>query len=195
MTYNQENHHRRSLRLKEYDYRQAGAYFVNIVLQDRLCLFGEVIGTEMQLNQAGEMISEVWRALPNRFPTIVIDTFVVMPNHLHGIIIINQRPIPVGAGLVPAQNVETQSADTPPALGDVIGAYKSLTTVEYTRGVKTMKWTPFHRRLWQRNYYEHIIRNDDSLNHIRQYIIDNPGQWAFDKENPLATKAKRRVFP
>ena len=102
---------------------------------------------------------------------------------------------PVGAGLVPAQNVDAQnvpaqSADTPPALGDVIGAYKSLTTVEYTRGVKTMKWTPFHRRLWQRNYYEHIIRNDDSLNHIRQYIINNPGQWAFDRENPFANEAE-----
>ncbi|MDE0012003.1 MAG: transposase [Candidatus Poribacteria bacterium] len=183
MTYNQENHHRRSLRLKEYDYRQAGAYFVNIVLQDRLCLFGEVIGTEIQLNEAGKMAGRIWKALSNRFPTIAIDTFVVMPNHLHGIIIINQHrdhKSTVGASLV----------DALPALGDVIGAYKSLTTVEYTRGVKMMKWKPFHRRLWQRNYYEHIIRNDDSLNHIRQYIIDNPGQWAFDKENPLATKAK-----
>ena len=221
---------------------------MNIVLQNRLCLFGEIIGMEMQLNQAGEMVSEVWEALPNRFPAIAIDTFVVMPNHLHGIIIINQHPVPVGAGLVPAQNVgasspvgaglvpaqdvgasspvgaclvpaqnvpaqnvdasspvgaclvpaqnvpaqnvPAQSADTPPALGDVIGAYKSLTTVEYTRGVKTMKWTPFHRRLWQRNYYEHIIRNDDSLNHIRQYIINNPGQWAFDRENPFANEAE-----
>ena len=184
---------------------------MNIVLQNRLCLFGEIIGTEMQLNQAGEMVSEIWEALPNRFPTIVIDTFVVMPNHLHGIIIINQRPIPVGAGLVPAQhtdalsqvraglvpaqNVDAHSADIPPALGDVIGAYKSLTTVEYTRGVKMMKWTPFYRRLWQRNYYEHIIRNDDSLNHIRQYIIDNPGQWAFDRENPFASEAEIQKGP
>lgn len=195
MAYNREIYHRRLLRLKGYDYTQTGAYFVTIVLQNRLCLFGDIVGTEMQLNQAGEIVCRIWETLPNRFPTITIDTFVVMPNHLHGIIIINQRPVPVGAGLVPAQNVDAQSADTLPALGDVIGAYKSLTTVEYTRGVKMMKWTPFYRRLWQRNYYEHIIRNDDSLNYIRQYIIDNPGQWAFDKENPLATKAKRRVFP
>ena len=77
---------------------------MNIVLQDRLCLFGEIIGTEMQLNEAGKMAGRIWEVLPNRFPTIVIDTFVVMPNHLHSVIIINQRPVPVGAGLVPAQN-------------------------------------------------------------------------------------------
>ena len=109
LVYNQENHHRRSLRLKGYDYRQVGAYFVNIVLQNRLCLFGEIIGMEMQLNQAGEMVSEVWEALPNRFPAIAIDTFVVMPNHLHGIIIINQHPVPVVSGLVPSQNVGAQN--------------------------------------------------------------------------------------
>ena len=185
VAHNRKTYRRRSLRLKGYDYTQGGAYFVTIVLQGRLCLFGEVVGTEMQLNKAGEMMCKVWEALPNRFPTITTDTFVVMPNHLHGIIIINQHidSISVGAPLVGAQ-----SADTQTTLGDIVGTYKSLTTVEYTRGVKMMKWTPFHRQLWQRNYYEHIIRNDDSLNQIRQYIIDNPGQWAFDKENPLAEK-------
>ena len=178
---------------------------MTIVLQNRLCLFGEVAGTEMQLNEAGEMVRGVWEALPNRFPSITIDTFVVMPNHLHGIIIINRRaqdgsvgaPLVgaqlvgaqlVGAQLVGAQLVGAQLAQT--TLGDIIGAYKSLTTVEYTRGVKVMKWIPFHRRLWQRNYYEHIIRHDDSLRDIRQYIINNPGQWAFDKENPLANKTE-----
>ena len=168
---------------------------MTIVLQNRLCLFGEVAGTEMQLNEAGEMVRGVWEALPNRFPSITIDTFVVMPNHLHGIIIINRRaqdgsvgaPL-VGAQLVGAQLVGAQLAQT--TLGDIIGAYQSLTTVEYTRGVKVMKWIPFHRRLWQRNYYEHIIRHDDSLRDIRQYIINNPGQWAFDKENPLANKTE-----
>ena len=74
------------------------------------------------------------------------------------------------------------------ALGDVIGAYKSLTTVEYVRGVKMMKWAPFCGRLWQRNYYEHIVRHDESLRDLQQYILDNPAQWAFDKENPLAKR-------
>ena len=118
------------------------------------------------------------------------DTFVIMPNHLHGIIIINQYvgdEVSVGAPLVGAQHVEVQCM---PTLGNIIGAYKSLTTVEYTRSVKMMEWTPFRRQLWQRNYYEHVIRNDDALSRIRQYIVNNPGQWDFDEENPLAHKAK-----
>ena len=182
MTDNQKIHHRRSLRLREYDYTQVGAYFVTIVLQDRLCLFGEIVNAEMQLSEAGKTARRIWERLPDRFPVITIDTFVIMPNHLHGIVIINQPN--VGAPLVGAQSVGPQ-----PALGDIIGAYKSLTTVEYTRGVKIMKWTPFHRRLWQRNYYEHVIRNENALGHIRQYIIDNPAQWDFDKENPLVGKS------
>ena len=240
MAYDPEIHRRRSLRLKRYDYTHAGAYFVTIVTQGRSCLFGEIVGKEMRLNEAGEMVYKIWEALPQRFLTIEIDMFVVMPNHLHGIVVIkpnrattrvaptNQKPdrgvenVPntpnratttvdhtkstnVGAGLVPAQNTNstehratTRVAPTeamasemdPPAtdrftLGDVIGAYKSLTTVEYVRGVKTMDWTPFHGRLWQRNYYDHIVRYDESLRDLQQYILDNPVQWAFDKENPL----------
>ena len=234
MTDNPEIHHRRSLRLKGYDYTQAGAYFVTITIQGRLCLFGEVVSEEMRLNEAGVMAYKVWAALPHRFPVIEIDAFVVMPNHLHGIIIINQ---PVGASLVDAQSrddksivgaslvdaqsrddksivgaslVDAQSRDDKSivgaslvdaptegnqgtnrfALGDVVGAYKSLTTVEYVRGVKTMKWPPFHGRLWQRNYYEHIVRHNESLEGIQQYILKNPGQWAFDKENPLTKRSE-----
>ena len=190
MTHNPKIHRRRSLRLTEYDYTQVGAYFVTIVLQNRLCLFGEIINTEMQLSEAGKMGHQAWEALPDRFPTITIDTFTIMPNHLHGIIMINQPTVAaqptVGAALVAARPV---AMAVQPTLGDIIGAYKSLTTVEYTRGVKTMKWTPFPRRLWQRNYYEHIIRDDDALGRIRQYIIDNPGQWDFDRENPFVDKA------
>ena len=186
MTYNREIHHRRSIRLKGYDYTQAGAYFVTIVLQDRLCLFGEIVNTEMQLSKAGEVASRFWEALPDRFPMIKIDAYIIMPNHLHGIVIINPS---VGVSLVDTPVVDTSVVDARSAnphspLGDIVGAYKSLTTVEYTRGVKTMKWTPFRRRLWQRNYYEHVIRNDDALRDIREYIIHNPGQWDLDKENP-----------
>ena len=227
MVYNPEIHRRRSLRLKGYDYTHVGAYFVTIVTQGRSCLFGEIVGKEMQLNEAGEMACAIWKALPQRFPSIEIDLFVVMPNHLHGIIVINQpkrattRVAPtkltnVGAGLVPAQNtnrcpdhrgitrdapIETMDGemDRPtadrPALGDIIGAYKSLTTVEYVRGVKTMKWAPFHERLWQRNYYEHVVRHEESLRDLQQYILDNPAQWDFDKENPLAKKPETANEP
>ncbi len=90
MAYNREIHRRRSLRLKGYDYTHVGAYFVSIVTQDRLCLFGEIVGKETRLNKAGEMVCGIWNTLPQRFPSVEIDLFVVMPNHLHGIIVINQ---------------------------------------------------------------------------------------------------------
>ena len=104
---------------------------------------------------------------------------------------------PVGADLVPAPSVPVPSTPAPstpalstpaPTLGDVIGAFKSRVTVEYIRGVKTFGWTPFDRRLWQRNYYEHIIRNEETLNCIRRYIAENPIRWAFDRENPFAVE-------
>ena len=213
MAYDPKIHRRRSLRLKGYDYTHVGAYFVTIVTQGRLCLFGEIVGKEMRLNEAGEMVCGFWEALPQRFPAIEMDMFVVMPNHLHGIVVIknrattrvaptNQNPdrgvenaptVPNRATTrVAPTEIMDGGVDSPVtdqfALGDVIGAYKSLTTVEYTRGVKQMKWSPFHRRLWHRNYYEHVVRHDESLRQLQQYILDNPAQWAFDKENPLAKR-------
>ena len=193
-----DSQRRRSIRLRGYDYAQAGAYFVTMVVQGRACLFGDMISEEMQLNDAGEMIQRVWQELPGRFPGIALDTFIVMPNHLHGIISIDQ---PVGAPLVGAQeavphHVATReinpraptrgaptngqkpaqpqgdprattrvapTGDRRYALGDVVGAFKSLTTVEYVRGVKTLRWPQFHGKLWQRNYFEHVVRNDESL--------------------------------
>ena len=195
---------RRSLRLKGYDYARAGAYFVTVVVQGRPLLFGDVVDGEMRLNDAGKMAQRVWEEMPGRFPTIDTDAFVVMPNHIHGIIV-------VGAPLVGAQRAEmgaTIGGDigagtdrdaqagvgiearattrvAPTALGNVVGAYKSLTTVEYVRGVKTLNWPPFHGHLWQRNYYEHIVRDAESMGRIRQYIVDNPSQWPFDYENPM----------
>ena len=213
-----DSRRRRSIRLRGYDYAQAGAYFVTVVVQGRACLFGDLVGAEMRLNDAGEMIRRVWQEIPGRFPGIALDTFVVMPNHVHGIISIVQ---PVGASLVGAQEAvphhvatreinpratndqkpaqpqgETRNIDpwattrvAPTgdrryALGDVVGAFKSLTTVEYMRGVKTLRWPQFSGKLWQRNYFEHVVRSDESLTKIRQYILDNPARWEFDRENP-----------
>ncbi|MFN4294850.1 MAG: transposase, partial [Thermoflexales bacterium] len=105
MTYDPQKHHRRSIRLKGYDYSQAGAYFITIVAQDRACLFGEVVDGEMRLNDAGRMVWDEWNALPDRFPGLELDAFVVMPNHVHGIIVLtgsapDDAPAPaVGAGL------------------------------------------------------------------------------------------------
>ncbi len=187
-----DRHHRRSIRLKGYDYALAGAYFVTISTQDRVCVFGDVVAGVMRLNEAGRMVFNEWDTLPTRFPSVDLDAFVVMPNHIHGIIVFTTR-VSVGAPLVGAQDVAPNMATdnrattrVAPTLGGVVGAYKSRVTVEYTRGVKTKGWPAFRRRLWQRNFYEHIIRNEASLNRIRQYILDNPARWTFDRENPLA---------
>ena len=175
MPYDPNRHHRRSIRLKGYDYSQAGAYFITLCTQDRACLFGRVMNGEMRLNDAGRMVLAEWNRLPERFPQVVLDAFVVMPNHVHGILVITD-PAPtvgatVGATLVVA-----------PTVGNIIGAFKSRVTVEYIRGVKTSGWPPFRGRLWQRNYYEHIIRNERALNAIRQYIMENPRRWHRDRE-------------
>ena len=300
MPYDPNRHHRRSIRLKGYDYSQAGAYFITICTQDRACLFGKVVNGEMRLNDAGRMVLAEWNMLPERFPHVVLDAFVVMPNHVHGIVVITNpatddtattAPTIVGTGLVPAPNAGTMGAvpdagtmgavpnagtmgavpddgamgaapdagamgaapdagtmgaapddgamgavpdagtmgaapDTgattrvaptaativgtglvpapddgattrvaptvgdivaptvgdivAPTVGDIVGAFKSRVTVEYIRGVKTSGWPPFRGRLWQRNYYEHIIRNEIELNKIRQYIINNPLNWEKD---------------
>ena len=196
---NAERRHRRSIRLRGYDYSRSGAYYVTLCTQDRACLFGEVVDGDMQVNDAGCMVSDAWHSLSDRFPNIDLDAFVVMPNHVHGIIVITNDAMPVndgnivGAGLVPALDVvpvnDGATTRVAPTLGDVIGAYKSVVTVQYARAVKTHGWTPFRKRLWQRNYHEHVIRNADSLNRIRQYILDNPRRWNEDRYNPTVQEA------
>jgi len=187
MTYDPTEHHRRSIRLPAYDYAQAGAYFVTIVCKDRECAFGEVVDGEMVLNEPGRMIETVWRELPQHYAGVEVDTLVVMPNHVHGIIIL------VGAGPCArpdnprrSRGVGGQPQGVAPtvSLPDVVHRFKSLTTARYRRGVLQDRWPPFSGRLWQRNYYEHVIRNEEELNTIRQYVADNPARWADDRENP-----------
>lgn len=191
MKFDSQKHHRRSIRLKDYDYSQAGAYYVTINVQNRECLFGEIVNDEMVLNEAGMMVIEQWLALLERFPNIELDVYQIMPNHFHGIIVIIE---PVGATLVVAQEMDAQNfvdalnnrASTRPAptLGDMIGAFKSITTNEYIKGVDNKNWKQFYKRLWQRNYYEHVIRDENDLNRIRDYIQSNPMNWDEDEENP-----------
>ena len=188
MKYNPEIHKRRSIRLKGYDYSQAGLYFITICVQDRECLFGNIENGEMILNDAGKMIETEWLNLNNRFSNIELHEFIVMPNHFHGILEI------VGATLVVAQNdVNTQNKNNEnekgqpqgiaptKTVGDMMDAFKSISTVEYIRGVKNLGWKPFDGRIWQRNYYEHIIRNEQSYQTISNYIINNPAKWQEDK--------------
>lgn len=166
MNFDPEKHHRHSIRLKKYDYSQAGAYFVTIDIQNRERLFGDIANGAMVLNDAGKMIADQWNALRERFPSVDLDTYQIMPDHFHGIIII------VGATLVVALD-----GGKPPTLGNIIGAFKSITTHEYIKGVKNQYWQKFSKRLWQRNYYEHVIRDENDLNRIRKYIQLNPSNW------------------
>jgi REP element-mobilizing transposase RayT len=221
---------RRSLRLKGYDYAQAGAYFVTICTQGRVCLFGEVVDGEMRLNAAGAVVDAEWHGLPRRFPGIQTDAFVVMPNHVHGIIHVGARLIApglIGPGFIAPESVWSiqtgvvdhdtdaiNSAPTgtmnhnpadainratagainratadainratagainrAPTVGDIVRAFKAVTT----RRIRQHGMANF---AWQRNYYEHIIRDEASLDGIRAYIVNNPLRWALDRENP-----------
>ncbi|HBK33958.1 TPA: hypothetical protein DEP34_02185 [Candidatus Uhrbacteria bacterium] len=217
--------------MKEWNYTNPGAYFVTICTQKREMVFGEVKDGEMIMNVIGKMVHHIWNELPNKFPDIVLDEYIVMPDHFHGIIWITA----VGAGLVPAhglvpaqctvsvrnaksdhcsndngnmtmdtgvdtraenvgdglvpslctvpsQNVgvdtraENVGVDTrsTPTLGDIIRVFKSMTTVEYIVGVKKQNWPSFSCRLWQRGYYDHIVRDENDLSRIRDYIRNNP---------------------
>jgi putative transposase len=158
MKYDSDQHHRRSIRLRSYDYSQVGAYFVTICTQGRLCLFGDVVYGEMKLNDAGWMIESWWLELRNKFPSVEPGEYVVMPNHFHGIIAI------VGADLcVCPDSGPPKGAHIGAPLPKIVQWFKAMTTNEYIRGVKQYGWTPFLARLWQRNYYEHIIRNQEDL--------------------------------
>lgn len=214
MNPDRRDRNRRTIRLRTYDYTWAGAYFVTIVIQDRARLLGNLIGDQVRLGHAGRMVLDAWLRLPERFGTIRLDAFVVMPNHVHGIVVLTDSATssvvpgraPVGAGLVPAlhrpdpsqtsesgvidrvadrvhtaeSRATTRVAPTVarPRVGDIVGAFKSTTTLAYTVGVHRDGWPEFRRRLWQRNYYERIIRDEEELWRIRGYIRDNPARWA-----------------
>ena len=179
MKYSPDVHHRRSIRLKGYDYSRPGAYFVTICTQGRLCLFGDVVDGNVILNESGRMVQTVWDEIPHHYPYVDVDAFVIMPNHIHGIVII------VGAGPCACPDTGQPQGVAPTlSLPDVVHRFKTLTTKRYADGVKQRGWPPFPGRLWQRNYYKHIIRDENELNRIRQYITNNPLRWALDRENP-----------
>jgi REP element-mobilizing transposase RayT len=185
-----QGHNRHSIRLKGYDYSQNGAYFVTICTQHRKCLFGSVIndvgaGPRACPNDAGKMIATVWNEIPTHYHGITLGYFVVMPNHFHGIIEIvgaGPRACPNdGQPTLRANDGQPQGvAPTTLSLPDVVHRFKTLTTKRYTDGVKQNGWMPFDKRLWQRNYYEHIIRTDDEYHRISEYIINNPMNWRTD---------------
>ena len=175
---------RRSIRLKEYDYSQSGAYFITICTLNRARLFGEINHGEMVLNEAGKMITKWYYELKNKFPDIQCDQFICMPNHIHFIVINVGADLRVCPDHEPNESANKTGEHTGSPLPKIVQWFKTMTTNEYIKHVKNYHWQPFNNKLWQRNYYEHIIRNDDDLNDIREYIIYNPEQWETDRENP-----------
>jgi len=184
LKFNPEIHHRRSIRLKDYDYSQPGAYFITICIHGRECILGDIIDGNSRLNQFGNIVKEEWLRTEQIRPEIRTDEFVVMPNHIHSIIMV-RNDIPnktVGAYRCTPQNWAHGGAPLrrePKTLGSIIAGFKSIVTHRINSLRKT-HLTP----IWQRNYYEHVIRNEDDLDRIRQYIIDNPSKWDEDESNP-----------
>jgi putative transposase len=203
--YNPEKHHRRSLRLKGYDYSSPGAYFITICTHQRECLFGEIVDGEMQLNELGQIAAHEWARSADIRQEIEFDAWVVMPNHIHGIVMINaidrdaddvnrancHSPLPVRANChSPVQvgangNSPMHSPMHPPmkmkscSLSSFVTGFKSATTKQINIHRNTWKIP-----VWQRNYYEHIIRNEEALQHIRRYVHNNPIVWQQDQLHP-----------
>ena len=181
MKYNPLIHHRRSIRLKGYDYSKAGAYFITICCEDRIHRFGKVSGDEMILNQSGTIAYNEWINLAERFPNFELDVFQIMPNHMHGIIVLSDR-VTVGATLEVAQEeneIKRATARVAPTIADIVGAYKSIVSNACLQLFKSHSKTM--GKLWQRNYYEHIIRDERAYQNISDYIINNPSKWNEDK--------------
>lgn len=182
MVYNPKLHHRRTLRLKNYDYGGAGGYFVTICTDGRVCLFGEVLDGVMRLNGFGEVVREEWLQRAGVRHEIDLDGFVVVPNHLHGIVMIRG----VGADRVKSCpstiNRPPQRSPSGPlsgSLGAMIGQFKSIVT----KRINALRVTP-GCPVWQRNFYEHVIRDETDLQAIREYIVNNPLRWELDENNP-----------
>ena len=184
-------HHRRSIRLAGYDYSQPGAYFVTIVTAGRKCLFGAIVEGDMRLSPQGQIAQACWQEIPGHFPHVELGAYVIMPNHVHGIIVLHQPGVTMGdddratmkSSPVGAQHAAPLHAErnvTSGSIGAIVRSFKSAVThlIHEQFGGSSP--------LWQRNYYEHIIRNDGEWQRIHLYIESNPVLWAQDDENPDA---------
>jgi REP element-mobilizing transposase RayT len=154
--------------LQHYDYSRGGIYYVTICSQNRECLFGEINKGHLKLNLIGKLIDHFWQKIDEKYSDVHIDQFIVMPNHLHGLIIIKNHCSHRGEATAPLQS-----------LGKIIAWYK----YESTKNVNRLCQSP-GVRLWQRNYYDRIIRNENEYDRIKKYILNNPARWESDRNNP-----------
>ena len=206
MNYNSDIHHRRSIRLRGYDYAVAGAYFVTICTVERQCLFGEIAGAGISLNGFGTAVSESWRAITIHFPNVQLDEYVIMPNHFHAILhVIKSAGADVHVG---AHVGAKQGSSASPGFGNNNDADKGEAgesfasplrphgtvsgsagaVIQNFKSVSTRRINKISnnagRQIWQRNYYEHVIRNEHDLENIRCYIADNPLEMGPRREQP-----------
>ena len=171
---------RRSIRMKGYDYSKTGTYFVTICTQNKECLFGKVVDGKVRLNKMGLMVKKCWVEIPSHFPNMELDEFVVMPNHVHGIIIISDANSKIRAkNLSPLREYVPihQPPGTSKTIGSVVRGFK-IGVSKWLRQNSTI------HKVWQRNYYEHVVRNENEMNLVREYICNNPLKWQLDRENP-----------
>ena len=208
---NPKTHRRRPIRLSGYDYQSTGAYFLTLCTQNRQCLFGEIAGGEIVLNDAGRMVHRVWNELPLFYPGVDIDAFQIMPNHFHGIILLvgaGPRACPTpdtgqpqgngqprGVALTGWNGRDHGNTTVGLSLPDVVHRFKTMTTKIYVDGVKQSGWPAFPGKLWQRNYYERIVRDADEMVRLQQYVLDNPQKWEYDRENPQTIIRKHPASP
>lgn len=175
--------HRKPNRLKQYDYSRDGFYFVTICTHNKISHFGEIFKDQLQLNQSGEIIKQQWLWLAKQNPYVEHDEYVIMPNHIHGIVIINRSAAVGNSRDCSLQQTEIKIK----SLSELMGAFKSTSS-------KLIHRAGSHEFKWQKSFYDHIIRNDNALFRIRRYIQHNPLQWEYDQENindiPLTNKKK-----
>lgn len=185
---------RQSIRLRDFDYAAAGFYFVTMCTQHRKRLFGEVVGAEMRLSDAGRMVEAWYARIESKFPDVVCDAFVLMPDHVHfllfqtgGVVepvfveqsLRGEAPCASGAGLAASVGLGVLShvEERRSSLSQVVGWFKTMTTNAYIRGVKEERWPRFEKRLWQRDYYEQILHGTKGADRVRRYITNNPAMW------------------
>jgi REP element-mobilizing transposase RayT len=193
-------HQRRSIRLKDYDYSQSGAYFVTLCAHNRECIFGHIVDETMRLKHAGRIVAEEWARSAEIRHEIMLDAWIVMPNHLHGIIVILDHGVGAHGG---APSTEADDAARvlradgrpplhrrPQSVPSFVAGFKSAAA----KRINEMRGRP-GKPVWQRSYYEHIIRNENECRLIRKYIHDNPLKWALDRENPAVCRGDRQFAP
>lgn len=179
---NRSQNWRRVLRLRNYDYSSPGFYLVTVCIQKRECLLGEIVANVVRLTGAGQVVAAIWQELPSRFPSLTADSFVIMPNHIHGILHLGQADIFRAQQAAPLR--------PGPSLPAVVRAFKSQSAVSVNR-LRQRSAVP----VWQRNYYEHVIRGERDLEKIREYISQNPLRWSFDRENPARAPGAETIRP